>query len=401
MDRLEIIAPDPKRHAEKLFDMYGKVFSGFMHYYDAVEGCWQRYFFNSHYDWGVSRIGLLRGEVVTHFGVWDYQARIGTARVRVGGVGGVATARRVRKQGLMSQTATACLQAMREAGYDLSLLFGIPDFYHRFGYVRGWSDTDFIVHARDLPTKRPSSRLRRFTPRPRGDLIELYNRHHRTVTGTAVRPTYRRGYPVWTRVDAGYLWGPQTGPRGYVFVTRRGSRLDCLECCGRAEDILCALGFLARRWCCEQVRFETLPYFSEVARRLRRGSCSAETQYHACGHAMVRLINLRCALEKMAGELSRRLRSSLLADWRGDLVIADAREEVGLHIANGRVTVGARAPTRHAILGGDEMAQLLLGTDTPEETAEAAGMRVSGDAKLLLPVLFPEQRPQLSAADRY
>jgi hypothetical protein len=92
MDRLEIVAPDPKRHLEPLLDMYGKVFSDFINYYDAVRAGRERYIGNSHYHWGVSRVGLVGGRVVTHYGVWDYQMRIGSARVRMGGVGGVATA---------------------------------------------------------------------------------------------------------------------------------------------------------------------------------------------------------------------------------------------------------------------------------------------------------------------
>jgi GNAT superfamily N-acetyltransferase len=402
MDQLEIIAPDPKRHLEPLLDMYGKVFSGFMNYYDAVQAGRERYFGNSHYDWGVSRIGLLGERVVTHYGVWDYQMRIGTARVRMGGVGGVATAEEVRKQGLMTKTATACLEAMREQGYDMTMLFGIPGFYHRFGYVRAWSDTDFLVRTSNLPTERPAARLRRFKPMPRPDLAHLYNRHHRTVTGTAVRPTYLRGFPAWMELDNGYMWGEEgASPSGYVILRRRRNRLDCLECCGDADEILRALGLLARQWCCEQVKFETLPYFGEVAKRLRRGYCRIETEYHGTAHAMARMVNLPATLKKLAGELSRRLRSSPLADWVGDLLIADPRDQAVLHIANGSISSRPAARTPHAIRGGEEIVQLLLGTHAPEETVEAAGIRLSGDAKRLLPILFPEQRPQLSALDRY
>jgi hypothetical protein len=301
----------------------------------------------------------------------------------------------------MAKTATACLEAMREQGYDMTMLFGIPDFYHRFGYVRAWSDTDFFVWTRNLPAERPSARLRRFRPVPRADLAELYNRHHRAVTGTAVRPTYLRGFPAWMEVSEGYMWGEGGSPSGYVILRRRRSRLDCFECCGDADDILRALGLLARKRCCEQVRLETLPYFGEVAKRLRRGSCRIETEYHGSGHAIARLVNLPAALGKLAGELSRRLRASPLADWSGDLLIADPREEAMLRIADGTVSFRTPARTRHAIRGGEEIVQLLLGTQIPEETVEAAGIRLSGDARRLLPILFPEQRPQLSALDRY
>jgi len=38
----------------------------------------------------------------------------------------------------MAKTVAATIEAMSQVGYDMTVLFGIPDFYHRFGYVRAW-----------------------------------------------------------------------------------------------------------------------------------------------------------------------------------------------------------------------------------------------------------------------
>ena len=134
-DRLEVIAPDRKRHAEELYDLLWKAFP-YEEYYGFLDRCRWGYIGGSHYDWNSSRIGILNGRIVTHWGVWDFRMRIGVARVRVGGIGVVATDARHRKRGLMNRTADNALGAMRSAGYDMSLLFGIDEFYHRFGYVR-------------------------------------------------------------------------------------------------------------------------------------------------------------------------------------------------------------------------------------------------------------------------
>ena len=99
--------------------------------------------------------------------------------------------------------------------------------------------------------------------------------------------------------------------------------------------------------------------------------------------------------------LSARLRASWLAGWSGKLLIADSRESATLDILRSRVSVLPASPTPHAIRGGDEIAQLLIGTDEPEEVIDAGRTRLSGDARKLAPVLFPNQHPNLAAWDRY
>ncbi len=398
---LRIIAPDPKEHGEPLARLCAEVFAG-MGYYDILRDYRGVYLHGSHYDWNTTRIGLIGDRIVTHFGVFGYQMRIGRARVRVGGVGGVATDGEFRKRGYMARTATATIEAMREAGYHFTMLFGIGNFYHRFGYVRAWAETDFYANTADLPQDRPAVRPQRFAPRPRADIDRLYNRFNATTTGTAVRPIYRKGYPFWVKPQDGYLWRDADGElAGYVMVSRRGHQLQCSEYCGDAEQALRVLSALARRHACDTVYFHTLPYFSDLARLLRRGSCRTETRYRWSGGAMMQVLNLRSALAAMEVELSRRLRNSPYADWAGEILVADEQERVGLTIDAGRVKVGDPRKTRHTIRGGRHIGQLLLGSDRPDEIAAAGGIRLTGDALRLAEALFPEQRPSLASVDYY
>jgi predicted acetyltransferase len=123
--------------------------------------------------------------------------------------------------------------------------------------------------------------------------------------------------------------------------------------------------------------------------------------YRRCGGAMVRTLNLRSTLTKIAGELTRRFRGSAMADWRGELLIADPREKVTLRIERGTVRVSDGGSARHALRGGEEIAQLLIGTDDPRQVIAAGGIRATGDALRLAEALFPAQHPQLCLWDRY
>ena len=333
-DKLIIVAPDPRRHGEAVFDLIAKIFSGRGGYFGSRQRGRRCYIGNSHYDWSATRIGLLDGQLVTHYGVWDYRMRIGRGRVRVGGIGAVSTHGDYRKRGYMARTVEAAIEAMRQQGYDMTVLFGISDFYHRFGYVRAWSDTTITVPVASLPSDRPGGPLRPFgVTRPRDDLARLYNRTHARLTGTAVRPTYRRteaGRDGWK----GYLWQDAAGqPAGYVVVSERPPRLRCDDFAGPAEAVLAALAARARKRNLQKITFEGAHHDSEVCRRLRRGDCEVETQYCRNGGPMVRTLNLSACLTKMATELAGRLKRSHLARWRGKLLIADPREKVTLKIA--------------------------------------------------------------------
>jgi len=394
-DNLEVRAPDRASDHDELIDLVATTFA--REDPDAMRRrCLDWYLDHSHYDWDASRIGLIGGRIVTHYGIWGYSMRIGTARVRAGGVGAVATAKEHRKKGLMALTAPASIEAMRELGYDMSVLFGIRGFYEKFGYVRAWHFEVWAVSAENLPDPHPRPRLLRFKPGRRADVEEIYAREHATVTGSAVRPTFA----VWQPDFEGHRWADGTArTAGYVIVSRKGDALHCVESGGDPDQTLEALGTLARRLGAKEVKFDYPPWGSALCERLRRSECRFERYYGASGGPMVLTVKLASTLGKMSGELSRRLRRSDMSGWQGQLLIADARERVTLHVDGGRAKVGPPARTRHSVRGGHEIAQLLIGKDPPLEVVKSAGMRLGGDARALVQALFPEQHPTLRRHD--
>jgi predicted N-acetyltransferase YhbS len=396
-----IIRPPTPADADALFDLGGKVFSG-GGYFRQRNHCRDGYIRHSHYDWAVSQIALLDERLVAHFGVWRYGMRIGGARVRTGGIGTVMTHGDYRKRGLIVRTAPVAMQAMREAGYDLSILFGVRNYYGKFGYVRAWNETTWNVPVADLPKDAPAASIRTFSPdRCADEWHALYNRENARLTGTAVRPTYQRH---GLKEYKSYAWRDAKGKlAGCVIVKPGHERMECFEFAGDVEQVLRVLGKLGRKWNCKSVEFGTLHYEHPLCKRIRRGDCVRREEFVRCGRAMVRTINLESTLRKMAAELSRRLKRSPLAGWRGDLRIADPRETVTLRIARGAVTLAPASKRKPAgvLRGGEEIAQLLIGATEPEETVESYGTRVTGEAKGLLPILFPNQHPTLGNADDF
>ena len=64
--------------------------------------------------------------------------------------------------------------------------------------------------------------------------------------------------------------------------------------------------------------------------------------------------------------------------WKGHLLISTVDEEIVLSIKGSEVRVVDAGETTHVICGGQDIVQLILGTDTPED-----GIELSGDAEPL------------------
>jgi hypothetical protein len=397
MDPFHVIAPDKHTHFSALTDTFAKIFPDFGYFgmYTYVE---QYYLGNSHYDWSVSRIGLAGDRLITHWGVWKYDTRIGAARVKTAGIGAVLTHPDFRRKGLLRKTALPSLAAARDAGYDISILFGISGYYHTFDYVRAWPRETYVVSTAALPKNTAGVKPVKLPGRMLKDMHALYNRENKYLTGTAVRPTYH----TLRHDETVYYWTGSRGPlAGYVITRIHNNAFSCGEAAGDPEQILTVVAMLARKKGFRDVSFPSLHYESNLAARIRAGDCRLETQYYMNGGPMARLLNISSAFSKMCREFSRRLKQSHLYRWSGDLLIASDTEKVLLTIRNGSVRVTSPGSSRHSIRAGKELVQLLLGTDEPATLIARHGCRIRGDAKLLVPVLFPARHPQLNARDSF
>lgn len=394
-------APDPATDADAVVELVARTFGNYFATRREADGYYLR---EGHYDWAASAVGWLGGRLVSHWGVWDYRMRIGRAAVRCAGIGGVATDAAHRRKGYMARTAAGGVERIRARGYPLSILFGIDDFYDRFGYVPAWPEASWHLRRKDLPPAPDRlPRLRRVPFTPGAEVVRLHNRWNARLTGTAIRPTFPTGFfhGAHTSPEA-WLWRDGRGrAAGHVLVHEDGDALVTTEATGDPEAVLAGLGRLAARRGLPALRFETLPYGSALARRLRTLNCRYEQQFARNGAAMIRLVDLAACLRAMAPELAARLAASDLDRWRGALRIEGPEGAAGLALDRGRVRVVAAAGGRTALRAGWHLAQLLLGTDDPLETCARARIRLAGDAARLVRVLFPAQHPQLQLGDRF
>src|SRR5213083_2629485 len=85
---------------------------------------------------GSTRVDLmLEDRSVSWLWIVPFTIRIGRAAVRMDGIGGVNTREGCRRRGYSRRVLEATVERMRQGDAALSMLYGIPHFYPKFGYA--------------------------------------------------------------------------------------------------------------------------------------------------------------------------------------------------------------------------------------------------------------------------
>lgn len=363
----------------------------------------------SHADWETSRAAFVRVDgaerLVGAVSVFDLAMRIGSAEIRTAGFNGeVLDADFADRKDVLEAAYVDAVGAMRDAGYDLAVTFDDESVWLENGFALGWRALEWRVASGDLPAK-PIPDLEHLEAVHRDDLAAGFNDSHATLTGSVRRPTYRRNkHPGLFTVHAWKRGNGNGRATGYVSVDSGDGTLWVDEVAGDPDVCLSVIRSIADASGCDETLFDRLHYKSAVGVKLRQmGSCrlATGTRLGKARWYVVRIVNLVSLLAKLAPVLHDRLMASSLADWRGSLtfVLEDTTgtERVTVDFGDDGATASETpaAVADNAIVGGQAIAQLLLGCESADEVVAVNGIDVRGDAAKLLPILFPPQYPQM------
>ena len=357
---------------------------------------------------------LLEGKHVSGLIINDLQMRIGRAVVHMGGIGGVHTEREHRMKGYARRVLEYSNRYMLERGYDVSLLFGIPNFYQKFGFA-----CCLPVYRLTLTTRRAEEarasvpgdlKVRRARKGDFGRIRTIYNRHFARRTGTVVRPA------SWSGFRMGSAWGTKTitlvaaDAQGrilsYAGFDDREDALTVFEVAGEARTYPALLSALARE--AVRRRVENLTFllppddpFSIYSRRFG-GSMQINRPYG--GGGMLRVINLPTLMEKLTPELTARLRDSGRSAERTSFVLRTDIGAVTVTVEEGEVRTSpadsaGRRPTAH--IPQHRLSQLLFGFRTVADVAQEPEVRIPAAVVDLLEVLFPLHWAHVSRPDYF
>lgn len=252
---------------------------------------------------------LVDDVMVSRVTVVDLPMRVGSSIIRLGGIAGVETPlRENRMKGYSAALLNDTMNYMIREGYDASALFGIGDFYHRFGYVVYMAEphnTRFVLQARHLPVAETPYTAREAAREDMRAITELYNDLTYCRTASIYRNPDRfegfsKGSEWFTPVKA-YVLELDGVFAGYFCVDDKPYRARLTEIGVTTAEcypaIINFLAELAKREQAETVALYLAPDDPFVY-HMRRYGMAADIKYFNDGGSMMRIINKDSFLAK-------------------------------------------------------------------------------------------------------
>jgi len=365
-----------------------------------LTGAWGRYEEHPKYvlcdgDEPLSRVVIVERDI-----------RIGEGVIRSAGLAGVWTDPERRNEGLSRRCLTEALADLTTAARcPISLLFGIHDFYHKFGFANVANETTFLVETERLPADGQPGR-----PLTEDDwpaVRRLYQRQTLSRTGAVVRPDGWRGPfggPGWSRgattrvldIDgeiSAYLVYDADPERGFAVS-------EAVAAGPEHQHALAGLVRVAAQQASD-VTFH-LPPDDPFAIHLQRYGGVWRERVARRGGCMGRILLLEPFLEALLPTFRRRLGAAsprwhqnlLVSCELGDVTLAVHKREVALEPGHRREGLTVKLP-QHLLI------QLAFGYRPIWDLLAEPGVQVDQPAADILTALFPPQRAYLWWTDRF
>ncbi|MBN1900969.1 GNAT family N-acetyltransferase [Candidatus Sumerlaeota bacterium] len=329
---------------EEIADMMGKIFrrKNWFEFYQMRMAYQTKapYYKPEH-----SRIVREKGKILGHVSIIEKYMRIEDCIVKIAGIGDVYTHPDARGKHVASHLMNDAIDYMRKRRYPLTMLYGIPNFYHKFGYIEAMMDSKIF-----LPVKHAVKVVSELTLRPCAEsdvpaLNKIYNNHFRMKTGS-IRRAPASWYNIANPKELFVVADSRNRPLGYVILRTGGAGdLYAAEVVAPTEQIRkSALAFYvqkAKESFMPELEFHIAPD-DPYAFFLQDFGARFVSRYFAEGEgsAMLGLINLPLFLNRIKPVLERRLASSeKLQKIKGLNFITDSAGKAALIFRKGNVAV--------------------------------------------------------------
>ncbi|HIE04486.1 MAG TPA: GNAT family N-acetyltransferase [Candidatus Latescibacteria bacterium] len=346
--------------------------------------------------------GLWVHRLLVHFGE-------GTV-LRMGGIGGVETKEGYRMRGFARRVLEESNRFMEEDGMDVASLFGIRDFYQRWGYAPALPEYKIYLKVDDLSGARLGRELVPYSDEHRRKVVEIYESNNVSRACSVVRSP-----EVWEGFSKGTDYGTRPVPVvlsdrhgrtcGYLAFDDSEDRTAVSEV-GYSdfevfESLAAAIYLRAKERGHEEAQV-AIPPDHPFAVFLRRFGCRAVTTFNRSGGGMMRIVSLGTTLSKLAPELERRLAGSDMAGWEGRFRVRTDIGSLEVEVSGGKVSVARDRGTREELrLPQSKLTQLIVGYRTVDDLASDEDVSVTPSLLPLLGRLFPPLNPYIWWSDRF
>jgi len=408
-DTCEIRGIESCREVELVADLYGKAYHGYeWHHRNYVDQLSHRV---PRSQWRLSRtMWAGDGTPVAHVRICDRTMRLGSAQLRVGGIGDVCTHPFHRKRGLMRHLFADCVEFMAADGYGLSILWGIGRFYDKFGYITALSDGTLQMPRDQVARLNGPYRGRRARASDVEAVVRLHRDDYAVRDGAMRRPGSLWAERAVKGKFARILSDKRRRPCAWYQARPDGDALVLKEVSlGRKPDRPAVLSVIAdmvklAKGCEKRhLRFE-LPPEHPIGRFAVADGCEVRRYHGHRGGGMARIIALAGLCERMAPDWTRLLAASPVVGWEGRLRLATTDiGSVDLVIAGGKVLAEPSEGRATATLRADQdrLTRLLLGLHGPDAALFLDALRVTAAALPVVRALFPPRALHIFPGDRF
>ncbi len=367
---------------------------------------------------GGSKVELkLGGKEVSWLYINDLKMRVGSSIVRMGGIGGVGTDKAHRRKGYSRMCMERAMRAMQDQGYDMTALFGIPDYYPKWGYASVMPEPRLRMGLESVREagKDGGGVVAAFDRGRHGrHVLVLYAANNRYRDTSLVRPPLKR----WRGLRMGSNWGIRA--KAFVVIGKAGRVIGYASHDQKgkeAEFKVTEVGYrdvtafpaicaeLARRAAKEKkdTLVFHLPLDHPFAAYLQRWTVVHQLVYFKAAEGMARIIYLEKTFRKCRAEVARRLADSGMHGKSFSLSLSTDIGAITLLVRGGKVSVarGVRNGSLNVTIVQDVLTQLLLGYRSVEDAASRCGVSIPARAKPVMKALFPKGWAYLWQADRF
>ncbi|MCY4113544.1 MAG: GNAT family N-acetyltransferase [Chloroflexi bacterium] len=343
------------------------------------------------------------GELVSQLWVVDVTVRAWGEELRSAGVAGVGTPEPHRMKGYARRLMEMCERYAAERGYAISTLFGIPDFYHRFGYATVCPEYEIRIELDALETDGPTASLEDIQTSDWDAIARVCNAAYGSLDGSVVRSEGawrgpRQGSDWFRKTQALVSRDARGRPAAYAVVDTEltddclvvseavaGDNAAGLALAGGLAEVARARGATGLLAC--------LPPDTGLGPLLTRcGGTPVVTRPDNAGY-MACIVDLGAVLERRTPTLTAQAAAS-------DLPVPEVLH-VKTDIGDGRFALGGSAPPAELSIDRLGLVQLLFGYRTFSELRDMGQARATGAADDVLAGLFPRNDGYCFWPDRY
>jgi len=351
---------------------------------------------------GDLRVVEADGKIVSMMMLIRRPLRIGTAIVNGALVAPVATHPDFQRKGYCSAVMRDAVRYMETQRFDITILWGIPWLYPRYGYSPAMVKTEIAIRPtqNSAPEKNPC-KCRTFTETDLEPMTQIYHNNTATRTGAEIRTP-----EMWEWTPGGHdaklkvFTDEKDGVIGYCALGTDWTSRPCAHEIGVSNDTACEAVFNSLVETCREKELTEFPCVMHPDHPFARFAFwrGGEIRIRSGGGAgMARVIDLVSLVTKMEKAFERRLHHSEFHNLEYALKISCEEKLIVLHVNGGQVSVST-----DRVKGDDHLDiplvslnPLITGYKGIKELVKNPQIRVKGGKQVvrLIEVLFPPGFP--------